>query len=100
MRIGLCLQALAFRRVLLCPSLRPTEEEALLGSEAIDISRVRLPFQRLHVSVVGHVESAKVRDRFTRDEFPLHVQTRFNFKTIKLVNNTIGAFVEADRKST
>src|SRR4051812_43424693 len=95
MRISLRLQALGFRRVLLGPNLRPTQEETLLGSEAIDVTRVRLTLERLHESVVGHVKSAKVRDRFTRDELALQVQTRFNFKTIKLLNNTVGAFIEA-----
>src|SRR5258705_12201284 len=94
MRISLRLQSLGLWCVLLRPNLRPAEEEPLLRGEAVNISRMWLTLERLHKRVIRDIEAAQIRDRLAGDELALHMQTWLNFKTIKLVDDTIRTLVE------
>src|SRR5207253_913059 len=72
MRIGRDLQSLALFAHVLCPHLRPSEEEALFGIETVDrfawLSFLRLPIRR-----VRDLQPAEVRDAFAENEVAGHV---------------------------
>src|SRR5882762_9637345 len=52
------------KRLVGAPNLRPTEEEALLGSKAVLVQRPRFACNRLFIRGVGDRQTAQVRDAF------------------------------------
>src|ERR1700730_4605355 len=68
MGIALHHQALRVGTDLVAAELSPGDEELLLGSEAVDVSRARFAFERFLIGEVGNFGAAQISDAFAENE--------------------------------
>src|SRR6266481_561319 len=93
-RVGVGHQPRVFDPLIGAPDLRPTEEEALLGSEAVSVRRPRLARNGLLIRGVGDRQSAQVGDALSQNQLAILVQVAVDDVGVELVGDTGGAGLE------
>src|SRR5712664_1131357 len=93
-RVGVGHQPRVFDPLIGAPDLCPTEEEALLGSEAVSVRRPRLARNGLLIRGVGDRQSAQVGDALSQNQLAILVQVAVDDVGVELVGDTGGAGLE------
>src|SRR6266481_9732755 len=93
-RVGVGHQPRVFDALIGAPDLRPTEEEALLGSKAVSVRRPRLARKGLLIRGVGDRQSAQVGDALSPNQLAILVQVAVDDVGVELVGDTGGAGLE------
>src|ERR1700675_708944 len=92
-RVGVGLQARCLRPLIRTPHLGPSEEEALLRREAVDIFRA-VALDGFLVCSISDGQASKVANALTEHELAVLVQAGLHFVAIELVHHAVAALSE------
>src|SRR2546425_2369045 len=85
-----CLLPFRFDALVVCPDRRPTDEEALLRRETVNIGRTRLPFSGLQERLVRDDDTTEVGNGFAENQLAVQVQAVGSLITSELLAHTVG----------
>ena len=94
MRIGQRHLPLRLRTDRVPAGLSPCNEELLLRSEAVEIRRPWLSFQRLQVRQISKLHAAQVADAFSQDQLTIVVRTIISGVSVKLLRHARAPLLE------
>src|ERR1700733_12234666 len=94
MRIGLGLQTRGFGPVVRGPVRGKSEQELLIGVEAVDRGRRGPARERFLVRGVGDHEAAEIRDAFAFLELAVAMQAGLDFERVEFLRDAIAALLE------
>src|SRR6266481_3582044 len=93
-RVGVGHQPSVFDPLIGAPDLRPTEEEALLGSEAVSVRWPRFARQGFFKRSIGDRQSTQVGDALPQNQLTILVQVAVDDVGVELIGDAGGARLE------